>query len=76
MMAKITGIVLTYDNGEAKSIARKDTKWLFIALSEDGWKQLSLSGNAPDDAFLLRILENAVVHTMNQTNVYNDKGGT
>jgi hypothetical protein len=70
---KIAGIHLIYENvlGDVvyrEILPREKTKWLFIAIGENGYKKISLSGDDMNDAYLLRILENAVVQTMNKTN--------
>ena len=71
MKGKIVKMHLFYaDEVGYEVVERKDTKWLFVAASEGPvqWKKVSLSGNDKDDAYLLRILENFIVQTMNETN--------
>ena len=69
MKGKIVKMHLFYENEVGfEVVEKKDTKCLFIGVSENGWKKVSLSGNDKDDAYLLRILENFVVQTMNETN--------
>lgn len=70
---KVSAIHLIYENVlgnvvDQDILPRKDTKWLFIALGRDGYKKISLSGDDVNDAYLLRILENAVVQVMNKKN--------
>jgi hypothetical protein len=69
MKGKIVKMHLFYENTSGwEVVEKKDTKWLFIGMSDNGWKKVSLSGNDKDDAYLLRILENAVVQTISETN--------
>ncbi len=69
MKGKIVKMHLFYEDEVGYEVVeRKDTKWLFIGTSDNGWKKVSLSGNDKDDAYLLRILENFIVQTMNETN--------
>lgn len=70
---KLSAIHLIYENVLGNTVdqdilLREKTKWLFIALGENGYKKISLSGDDVNDAYLLRILENAVVRTMDETN--------
>ena len=69
MSGKIVEIKVTDKGGVSRTFTREFAQWLFIA-DEGGsaGKIISLSGSDTSDAYLLRILENAVVQTMNETN--------
>ena len=71
-MKKIVHITLKYDDGTEHGFGRDSTKWLLIATDLIGFNQISLSGDPINDSYLLRILENAVVQTMNKENRYGE----
>lgn len=62
-MKKITDITLRYEDGAEVHLSRDDTRWLFVA-QKYGFRQVSLSGDSPADAFLLLILQTAVTQTL------------
>lgn len=69
-MIKAVGIRVLYSDGSEHDFQKESSKWLFIVASDDGFKQICLSGDDKSDAYLLRVLENAVVLTMNTVNKY------
>ncbi len=69
-MRKIISMTLEYDDGTDKKITKFSTKWLLV-VTGDNFNQISLSGDDINNAYLLRILENAVVQEMNEYNRYN-----
>ena len=64
---KIIAIRLTYEDGEERELSRDSTRWLFVAQGY-GFRQVSLTGDSPSDAFLLLILQIAVTQTLSATN--------
>ena len=77
MVGKIVKMHLFYENESGYEVVeRKDTKWLFIAAGVEGYRKVSLSGDDKNDAYLLRVLENFVVQTMNEVNKREAVSGT
>jgi hypothetical protein len=73
MVIKIT---LTSDDGTEETMTREDSKWLFICVKNDkSSHDISLSGDDVNDSYLLRILENTIIKTMNQRNVVREIKG-
>jgi hypothetical protein len=72
-MKKITHITLKYDDGKERVCSKERAKWLLIVTDVTGWKQISLSGDDVNNAYLLKILENAVVQEMNDYNKYKEE---
>lgn len=71
MIEKIT---VTYTDGNMKFFNRATTKWLLIAKSKTD-NVMSLSGDDMNDSYLLRLLENAVIQTIDKNNKYLEKRG-
>ena len=71
---KIKSMDLHFEDGHSETVYKDDTKWLLICFKSGSSKdsqimrQISLSGDSINDAYLLRILENAVVTVMNREN--------
>jgi len=71
---KIKSMDLHFEDGHSETVCKDDTKWLLICFKSGSYKdspsmrQISLSGDSINDAYLLRILENAVVTVMNREN--------
>jgi hypothetical protein len=66
---KIVSITLRYEDGEETQLSRDSTRWLFAAQGY-GFRQISLSGDSPSDAFLLLILQTAVTQMMSSANKF------
>jgi hypothetical protein len=68
-MAKITRVTLHREDGTTQEFTRENSKWLLSVMNPED-NVLSLSGDDINNAYLLRVLENAVVQTMNETHRY------
>ena len=69
---KVVHIRVVRENGDIQEFKKASSKWLFIATDAEN-NVISLSGNDEKNAYLLRVLENAVVQTMLETHRYGQK---
>ena len=70
-MAQVKKITLEFKDGTTKTMSHDNSKWLLVAFKDDkSYRQLSLSGDDMNDAYLLLMLQLAVHKVVGSRNGY------